>query len=77
MNDLQPWELRPKSREDMILEISELVVLTIRKAGWMMSLLVESLHMRKSWPRHIFVTLQGTLCLALLRPRMASSSRVC
>ena len=40
------------------------------------SLLVESLRMRRSWPRYIFVTLQGTglilPCLALLLPRLVS-----
>ena len=43
MNYLQLWELRLKSSEDIIFEISEFVVLTIQKAGRMVSLLAESI----------------------------------
>ena len=52
----------------------ELVMLTVRRAGRMMSLPVESLRMRRSWHRYIFVTPQGNglilPCLDLLPPRM-------
>ena len=46
VNDLQLWGLRLKSWKAMTFEISELVVLTIRKARKMMILLVKLLHMR-------------------------------
>ena len=46
MNDLQLWGLRLKSSKDITFAISELEMSTIRKVGKIMSLLVESLHMR-------------------------------
>ena len=46
MKDFQLWGLRLKSSKDMTFEISELEMSAIRKVGRMMSLLVESSHMR-------------------------------
>ena len=46
VNDLQLWGLRLKSSKDVTFEISELEMSMIQKVGGMMSLLVESSHMR-------------------------------
>ena len=46
MNDSELWGLRLNSSKGMIVEISELEMSTIRKVGRVMSLLVESSHVR-------------------------------
>ena len=46
VSDLQFWGLRLNSSKDMTFDVSELEIWTIRKVGRMMSLLVESSHMR-------------------------------
>ena len=46
VSDLQLWGLRLNSSKDMTFDVSELEIWTIRKVGRMMSLLVESSHMR-------------------------------
>ena len=56
----------------MTFEISEIEMWTIQKVGRMIGSLIESLHMRRSWLRYIFVILQGTglilTCLAVSPP---------